>query len=84
MYEKLYHEAIGNKETNYVGVMLRVWRSYEFVDIVLHYSAVVDGEIVVNKRKCLDGFSRTDAELQRLAIMKFDKLVASHPAFGKG
>ena len=51
--------------------------------------ALYRGEEETNQRpqivsyRCFDGYGFTDPELQRLAIARFDELLANHPTLGK-
>jgi hypothetical protein len=86
--ELLYHEDTKSSHANqddeaiinFVWVELRRWKGYskrKVCDVVLERFVIVDNKVVVDTRQVLD--PGTDAELQRLAIEAFDRLIEDHP-----
>lgn len=80
--EKSQHNRPRSSEvTDFVRVYLRKWISEGACDVVMESRVMVDGEIVIDRRDCFNGYGRTNAEFQRMAIAQFDGLMAGHPAW---
>ena len=74
------HPAIGGDWQDIVSVELRSWSHQDRYDIILESRVRVDGEWITRHRAAFNGLDHTTAELQRLAIQRFDELLAAHPA----
>ena len=69
---------------NYVFVEARKWMGDGGpCDIVFEKRVMIDGDLVVNTRRCESGHEFSRAVIQRSAIAEFDRLLAAHPTLGR-
>lgn len=87
----LYHEIAQDygdqwpdrdRVTDRVQVWLRKWTDMEAHDVILETQVVVDGDAPIRTYKAFHPYGTTDAEFQRMAIARFDQLLANHPNLG--
>ena len=80
--EKYHHRSM--EALDYVSIVTRKWTGGESCDVVTERRAMIDGDLVVNERECVNGFGHTDAEIIRATIARFDKMLDSHPTLDRG
>jgi hypothetical protein len=82
--ERIHKDTYSETPQHEVRVEIRLWVGNSASDVVIFHISKAANQIISVGRECLNGYSRTEAELQRMGIALFDRLIDEHPHFTMG